>query len=149
MTFCVLFFALLAALVAFFLAAEAAFLVLPSTEPLTFVADSLTLVAAFAAARVFLATATESPAFCRDLGVDLASLAIESIFADANFLAVAAPTPGSEVKSLGDEGALAAIIPLLYSSLTPDFNLPPVAAEPQSGFFMAMNLLVWAWRRQH
>lgn len=144
-----LFFALLAAEVAFFLAAEAAFFVLPFTESLTFVADFFALVAAFAAARVFLATATESPAFWRDLGVAFASLAIESIFADANFLAVAAPTPGSEVKSFGDEGALPAIIPLLCPCLTPDFNLPPVEFEPQSGFFMSMNLLVWAWRRQH
>jgi hypothetical protein len=49
--------------------------------------------------------------------------------ADASFLAVAAPTPGSEVKSLGDEDALRAIIPLLCPCLTPDFNLPPVVIE--------------------
>ena len=114
---------------AFFLAAEAAFLVVPFTESLTFEADSFALVAAFAAARAFLATATESPAFWRDLGVDLANFVIESILADASFLAVAAPTPGSEVKSLGDEDALRAIIPLLCPCLTPDFNLPPVVIE--------------------
>lgn len=57
--------------------------------------------AALAAAWTFLATAADSPALWRSLTLAFATLATVLYFAVTNFFAVAAPTPGSDVRSVG------------------------------------------------
>lgn len=85
--------AFLAALAAFplaFFAALAAF-------PPAFLAAAFVPPAALAATDTFLATETESPAFCKSPRLAFASLATVPNFAAVNFFAVAAPMPGNDV----------------------------------------------------
>lgn len=85
--------AFLAALAAFplaFFAALAAF-------PPAFLAAAFVPLAALAATDTFLATETESPAFCKSPRLAFASLATVPNFAAVNFFAVAAPIPGNDV----------------------------------------------------
>ena len=63
------------------------------------VATFLTVFAAFAALRTLPAMATLRPAFCNLLGDAFATIAMLVSFAAFNFLAVAAPTPGRDVRS--------------------------------------------------
>ncbi len=80
-------------------ALEAAFEAVALAPEAAFVAVSAAEEAAFAAVNTFLATATERPAFCRSFALALAILATVVNLASLSFVAVAAPTPGSEVMS--------------------------------------------------
>lgn len=64
-----------------------------------FFATPAALSAALAAAETFFATAALNPASCNFFEPAEATLETESIFAEINFLAVAAPIPGSAVNA--------------------------------------------------
>ena len=80
-------------------ALDAAFEAVALAPEAAFFAVSVADEAAFAAVSTFLATATESPAFCKSFALALAIFATVVNFAFLSFVAVAAPTPGSEVMS--------------------------------------------------
>lgn len=79
------------------LAFEEAFLAVSEAFFVAFFAVVFVALAAFAAVWTFLATATERPAFFKSPRLALAIFATVPNFADCNFFAVAAPTPGRDV----------------------------------------------------
>lgn len=108
--FCVEALVALAAFDALCLAFDVAFLAAAAAFPLAFLAADapfvvadftavLVALAALAAAWTFFATASVSPAFFRSLVLAFAIFAMVLYFAAFNLVAVAFPTPGSDVIS--------------------------------------------------
>ena len=104
-------------LLATFLAAALAF------SP-AFLAEDFAAEAVFAAARIFLATAMDKPAFWSSFALVFAILATVVNFAAFNFFSVAAPTPGSEVMS--EDLPFPAMGSPVHERTPPILNLPAI-----------------------
>lgn len=126
------FFAFEPALFAAFVAFEAVFFAALAPLAAALLAAEVVAEAPFAAAWTFLATAADKPALWRSLTLALATLATVLYFAETNFFAVAAPTPGRDVSSLGL--SFPAMCSPDVCCLCPNLNLPHQEVGPPYRF---------------